>query len=262
MAVHLYPFIRNMDQRQSVFVFENNDQISAFLIDQWREISGEAIRTRGVFSVALSGGETPISFYQRLAEDSQAFPWNKIHLFLADERFVPHDHPDSNYRMLRQTLLNKIDIPHENVHPVPVETLDLRSSAEKYEGELTRFFKLSPGQIPRFDFILLGIGEDGHTASLFPGSPAFTEERHLAAPVVLDQVRHHRVTLTLPVINQAENVLFLVTGENKARAMRKIIDSKDLSLPASRVRPGPGNLFFVLDREASSQLTRQGYGTS
>jgi len=256
MAVHLYPFIRNMDQRQSIFVFENNDRISAFLIDQWKEISGEAIRRRGVFSVALSGGGTPISFYQRLAEDPHAFPWNKIHLFLADERFVPHDHPDSNYRMVRQTLLNKIEIPRENVHPVPLETPDLQSSAEKYEVELTRFFKLSPGQIPRFDLILLGIGEDGHTASLFPGSPALTEGKHFAAPVVLDHVRHQRVTLTLPVINQAENVLFLVTGENKATVVRKIVDQEDFSLPASRVHPGSGNLFFLLDQEAGSQLTR------
>ena len=251
-----------MEQHQRLFVFENNDQISAFLIDRWKEISGEATRTRGYFAAALSGGRTPVRFYQRLARIQNSLPWDKTQIFLVDERFVPFDDPDSNYRMIRETLLDKIQIPRENVHPIPAESPDPRSSAENYERGLARFFKLSPGQAPQFDLVLLGIGEDGHTASLFPGSPALDEERLLATAVMLDPSRHDRVTLTLRVINQAENVIFLVAGENKASAMRKIIDQKDFSLPASRVYPRRGNLFFVLDREASSQLTRQGYRTS
>ena len=251
-----------MDHWKRVHIFGHQEKISAFLRQRWKEVSTESIRRKGFFAVALSGGKTPVPFYRSMAETFTDYPWEKTHLFLADERFLPLDHPDSNYRLLRQTLFNKRQILLENLHPVPVETPDLQNAADNYERELTRFFKLSPGQIPRFDLILLGIGEDGHTASLFPGSPALTEERHLAAPVVLDPVRHHRVTLTLSVINHAENVLFLVAGENKAAVVRKVVSQEDLSLPASRVRPGSGNLVFVLDQDAGSQLTRQECGTS
>jgi 6-phosphogluconolactonase len=246
-----------MDQRKRVHIFGNQEGISPFLCNCWMEISTESIRRKGLFTVALSGGKTPVPFYQNMSETRTDYPWEKTHLFLADERFLPLDHPDSNYRLLKQTLLNNRQIPYENVHPVPAGTPDLQASADNYERELTRFFNLSPGQIPCFDFILLGIGEDGHTASLFPGSAALTEKRHLAAPVALDQVRHHRVTLTLPVINHAKYVLFLVTGEDKATVVRKVFCQEDLSLPASRVRPESGNLVFVLDQEAGSQLTQQ-----
>jgi 6-phosphogluconolactonase len=251
-----------MNHWNRVHVFRNQGEISAFLRQRWGEVSTESVRRKGYFAVALSGGKSPVPFYRSMAETRIDFPWERTHLFLADERFLPLDHPDSNYRLLKQTLLNMRQIPLENVHPVPVETPDLQDSAEKYERELTRFFKLSPGQLPCFDLILLGIGEDGHTASLFPGSPAFAEEKHLAFPVVLDQTRYHRVTLTLPVITHAENVLFLVTGENKATVARKVVCQEDLSLPASRVRPESGNLDFVLDQEAGSQLTQQECGTS
>jgi 6-phosphogluconolactonase len=246
-----------MDHCKRVHVFGNQEETSAFLLQRWSEMSTESVRRKGYFAVALSGGKTPVPFYRNMSETRTDVPWEKTHLFFADERFLPLDHPDSNYRLLKQTLLNNRQIPYENVHPVPADTAGLQNSAERYERDLLRFFKVSPGQFPCFDFILLGIGEDGHTASLFPGSPALAEENHLAFPVVLDQTRHHRVTLTLPVINHAENVLFLVTGENKATVARKVVCQEDLSLPASRVRPGSGNLDFVLDQEAGSQLTRQ-----
>jgi len=255
-----------MDHRKRVHVFRNQEETSAFLRRRWSEISAESVSRRGFFAVALSGGKTPVPFYTSMAETRIDLPWERTHLFLADERFLPLDHPDSNCRLLQQTLLTMKQLPPENVHPVPVETTGLRAtaraSARRYERDLTRFFKISPGQFPCFDLILLGIGEDGHTASLFPGSAALTERRHLAAPVVLDPVRHHRITLTLPVINHADNVLFLVTGENKAGVVRKVVCREDLSLPASRVRPESGNLDFILDEDAGSQLTRQECGAS
>ncbi len=249
-----------MDQRKRAHIFGNQEEISAFLQQRWKEVSTESIRRKGFFAVALSGGETPVPFYSSMAETRIDLPWERTHLFLADERLLPLDHPDSNYRLLKQTLLTMNPIPPENVHPVPVETARLTDSARRYERDLVRFFNVSPGQFPSFDLILLGIGEDGHTASLFPDSAALTENRHLAAPVVLDPVRHHRVTLTLPVINHAENVLFLVTGENKAGVVRKVVSREDLSLPASRVRPESGNLDFILDEDAGSQLTKQECG--
>jgi 6-phosphogluconolactonase len=244
-----------MEQRKRVHVLKDQEEISAFLCERWKELSTRSIRRKGFFAVALSGGKTPAPFYRGLAETRSDVAWEKIHLFLADERFVPPDDPDSNFRLLKQTLLNNRQIPPENVHPVEAETPDPNASAERYERDLIRFFKLSLGQIPCFDLILLGIGEDGHTASLFPGSPALTDEKRLAVSVFLNSVRHHRVTLTLPVINHAQNVLFLVTGESKAAIVRKVVSQENLSLPASRVRPVSGNLDFVLDQEAGSQLT-------
>ncbi len=187
-----------MDQRKRAHISGNQEEISAFLQQRWKEVSTESIRRKGFFAVALSGGKTPVPFYRGMAETRIDLPWERTHLFLADERLLPLDHPDSNYRLLKQTLLTMRQLPPENVHPVPVETARPTDSARRYERDMVRFFKISPGQFPCFDLILLGIGEDGHTASLFPGSAALTERRHLAAPVVLDPVRHHRVTLTFP----------------------------------------------------------------
>ena len=240
---------------KNVFIFDHEDQMLKFMLKKWEDISREGIERRGCFTAGLSGGRTPIIFYQRLAEwDSNPF-WERTQFFLVDERFVSFDDKDSNYRMLKETLFGKIVIPQENIHPIPTEKTSLETSAREYEEDLRRFFKVSKGQYPAFDLILLGIGEDGHTASLFPGSEALSERRHLTAAVVLDEMRHHRITLTLPVINQAEHVIFFVRGENKAFVLKKIIGGDDLSLPASMVQPRSGNLLFVIDREASSQLS-------
>jgi 6-phosphogluconolactonase len=249
-----------MEQRKRVHVFKDQEEISAFLCERWKELSTGSIRRKGFFAVALSGGKTPVPFYRSMAETRADLPWERTHLFLVDERFVPPDDPDSNFRLLKQTLLNNRQIPPENVHPVEAETPDPKTSAERYERELIRFFKLSPGQTPCFDLILLGIGEDGHTASLFPGSPALTDEKRLTVSVFLNSVRHHRVTLTLPVINHAENIFFLVTGESKATVVKKVVYQEDMSLPASRVHPRSGNLFFLLDQDAASQLTQPEHG--
>jgi 6-phosphogluconolactonase len=247
--------ISNSTFGKNVLIFDREDQMLKFMIEKWENISHERIERRGYFTVALSGGKTPIVFYQKLAEwDNKSF-WKRTHVFLADERFVPFEDEDSNYRMLRETLLGKIPIPQENIHPIPTEKVSLEASAREYEADLIKFFKVSKGQYPTFDLMLLGIGEDGHTASLFPGSKALRERNHLTAAVVVDETRHDRVTLTLPVINHAEQVIFLVTGEKKAPVLKKITAGDDPSLPASMVRPRSGNLLFVIDRRASSQLS-------
>jgi 6-phosphogluconolactonase len=247
--------ISNSKFRKNVFIFDHEDQMLKFMLKKWEDISREGIERRGCFTAGLSGGRTPIIFYQRLAEwDSNPF-WERTQFFLVDERFVSFDDKDSNYRMLKETLFGKIVIPQENIHPIPTERTSLDTSAREYEEDLRRFFKVSKGQYPAFDLVLLGIGEDGHTASLFPGSEALSERRRLTAAVVLDEMRHHRITLTLPVINHAEHVIFFVRGENKAFVLKKIIGGDDLSLPASMVQPRSGNLLFVIDREASSQLS-------
>jgi 6-phosphogluconolactonase len=240
---------------QNVCVFDRKDDISSFVIKTWREISQKGIERKGLFSVALSGGKTPINLYRKLPGVKEMLPWEKTHIFLVDERFVPFEHNDSNYRMLKETLLDHIPILPGNIHSIPTERSTLQGSAIAYEEDIKIFFNLQSGQYPEFDLILLGIGEDGHTASLFPGSPVLKEEERLTAAVVLDETRHSRVTLTLPVINHAKHILFLVVGKNKAPALRKIVDKKDTSLPASMVHPHQGTLVFVTDREAISQLS-------
>jgi 6-phosphogluconolactonase len=190
-----------------------------------------------------------VGFYEHLAT-VRGLPWNKTHLFMADERFVPPESPDSNYGMLRKALLNRISIPPENIHPVPVSEPSVTASAEEYEKELKHFFNTDEGVIPRFDLILLGLGEDGHTASLFQGSAALGEKQRLAAPVMLGAALHDRVTLTFPVINHAHNIFFLVNGRRKKMVMRKLRLGYDMTLPAAMVKPEKGILTFLMDREA------------
>jgi 6-phosphogluconolactonase len=240
---------------QNVCVFDRKDDISSFVIETWREISQEAIEGKGVFCAALSGGKTPVDLYHQLSGVKEMLPWDKTHIFLVDERFVPFEHHDSNYRMLKETLLDHIPIPQGNIHPIPTERSTPQTSALAYEEDLKKFFRLSKDQFPEFDLLLLGIGEDGHTASLFPGTPVLNDTIHLAAFVSMDEMRHSRITLTLPVINHAKHILFLVVGKNKAPALQKIIDQEDTSLPASMVHPNKGKLIFVIDREANSQLS-------
>jgi len=247
--------ISNSKSGKTVSIFDDENQMLKFLVEKWEDIAHKGIERRGFFTVGLSGGKTPIVFYRKLDEwENKSSFWKKTHVFLVDERFVPYDNEDSNYRMLRETLLEKIPIPKENIHPITTEKGSLEDSAKEYEEALKSFFKVSKGQFPNFDLILLGIGEDGHTASLFPGGKALSEHHRLTAAVVLDEKRHDRITLTLPVINHAEHVIFFVTGANKAPVLRNIIAGDNPSLPASLVQPESGKPLFVIDREAGSQL--------
>lgn len=202
------------------------------------------------FSVALSGGSTPQRLYQLLTTSAwrEQIDWGKVHIFLADERFLPLDHPDSNYCMLRQTLIDplcSIVLPHSNLHPMPTEGT-AEASALRYEAELKCFFGDST---PRFDLILLGIGPDGHTASLFPG------QTHPIGPWVLPvhnspKPPPTRISLSLGLINQARHVLFLVTGQDKAPALSSIRGASGESLPAGTVQLNDGELFWLVDEAA------------
>jgi 6-phosphogluconolactonase len=242
---------------QNVLVFNSKIGMVDFMVKEWEEISKESTERKGYFVAALSGGKTPVNFYRTLADYKGTLSWNKIHIFLVDERFLSFDDKDSNYRMLRETLLDKIQIPQKNIHPIPTGRSTPQLSAEAYEEDLRIFFASPLGQFPEFDLILLGIGEDGHTASLFPGSPVLNERGRLAVAAMLDGIRHHRVTLTLPVINRAKQVVFLVSGKTKAAVLEKVVNKKDPSLPASMVNPGKGKLLFLSDLEAGSQLSEE-----
>lgn len=237
----------------TLFVFDRRDEIWRFMSEEWNAIASMAIGEKDVFTAALSGGNSPREFYTRLA-CLPGFPWNKTHLFLVDERFVSFRDRDSNLGMLRETLIKRIPIPGSNIHPVLTDMPTPLIAAAKYEEDIKAFFRLSERTFPSFDFILLGIGEDGHTASLFPMSDALREEDRLVVPVNLNDHRHDRVTLTLPVLNKANHVFFLVTGKHKADVIQRIMEGEDGPLPASMIKPEAGRLVFVMDREAASKL--------
>ncbi|MGE5237462.1 MAG: 6-phosphogluconolactonase [Chloroflexota bacterium] len=241
--------------KRTVFVFPGYEEISRYLAREWQGIATMSIEERGRFAAALSGGNTPTHFYAALPGLTSAALWNNTHLFMVDERFVPRDDKASNYRMMRETLLDNVPIPESNVHAVITERVTLTGAAENYEQDIRAFFNPLPGEFPCFDFILLGIGEDGHTASLFPGTPALLEEQRTAVPVLSGEARHDRITLTLPVLNNARNVCFLVIGGHKADIVNRIVSDRDPSLPASLVNPEKGTLSFILDREAGLHIS-------
>lgn len=246
-----------MSSHRLSLVFDNKDKLVDFMVRKWRELSEDAMDRRGYFSAALSGGETPADFYRALAKEKGEIEWERVHIFLVDERFVPETDKDSNYGMIKEALLDRVDIPAGNVHPVPFMGSGPESSARAYEEEIIKFFSLVHGELPEFDLIMLGLGADGHTASLFPGNPVLDENEHLAAAVRLDESRHHRITLTLPVINKARNIIFMVTGEGKAEKLKEVVEGKDPGLPASRVAPEKGEFLFIADADAGTLLSEQ-----
>ncbi len=217
----------------------------------------EASASSGRFTVALSGGSTPKALYSLLAASGFAdrIPWPKVHLFWGDERCVPPDHPDSNYRMVRESLLSKISIPPENVHRMAGEK-EPKLAAAEYENELKTFFQLSQGTPPRFDLILLGLGEDGHTASLFPESDALNETQRLVATTYLPKLNAHRLTLTLPVLNESAEIYFLVAGKNKAAIVKELLgtDPTIAKFPAQRIQPADGALTWFITRDAAAEM--------
>lgn len=216
----------------------------------------EAVRARGRFTLALSGGSTPARLYARLASPpfSSRMDWSRVDLFWGDERCVPPDHPDSNYRLAFGHLLSRVPIPPAQIHRMRGEDPDPDGAAEAYSHELERAFALGPGERPRFDLILLGMGADGHAASLFPGSPALDEATRLVVAVRAASLRVPRLTLTLPVLNAAARVVFLVSGEEKAEMLRKVLRSgASRDRPASLIRPADGPLWLA-DRAAAAAL--------
>jgi 6-phosphogluconolactonase len=179
-----------------------------------------------------------------------------MHVFWGDERHVPPDHPDSNYRMANEVLLSQVPIPPANVHRIKSEHPDARQAADDYEQTLQAFFRLAAGQHPRFDLIFLGLGPEGHTASLFPGTQALHETHRLVVSTWVGKFFTDRITLTPPVLNNAAGVVFLVSGEDKALALKAVLEGHDEpeQLPAQLIRPAHGRLLWLVDRAAASLL--------
>jgi 6-phosphogluconolactonase len=184
-------------------------------------------------------------------------PWDKIHFCWGDERHVPPDHPDSNYRMAREVLFSKVPVPPENIHRIKSEIAEASEAADRYEETLRKLFRLSADQFPRFDLILLGLGSDGHTASIFPGSQVIKEKRRLVVASWVQQLKSSRITLTPPVLNKAEAVVFLVSGLEKAPALHSVLegDYQPEHLPAQLIRSNKSNVLWLVDHEAASMLS-------
>jgi 6-phosphogluconolactonase len=244
-----------------MMVFETREELFSFFVSTWQEISLGAVEEKGAVAVALSGGKTPVDAHRALAGEGRQIPWKRTHVFLVDERFVPHTDKDSNFRMIQETLLAAVPVLREHLHPVDTRGPDPEEAARRYEGELIHHFRLSPGHFPRFDIMFLGLGQDGHTASLFPGDEALHDRNRIARGVILGNPLHDRVTLTLNAINHARHIMFIVTGEEKARALKVAVTERKGDLPASWVEPMDGSLLFLADRKAAGLLSKEMYMT-
>lgn len=220
--------------------------------------ANDAVAQRGRFTIALSGGSTPRNLFNLLATNARTvLPWDRMFFFWGDERHVPPTDPESNYRMADESLLSKVPVLPANVFRIAAENPDAAAAAAAYEQTLQKFFALSPGQFPIFDLILLGMGPDGHTASLFPGTAGLQERSRLVIANWVEKFKTNRITLTLPVLNAARCVTFLVSGTDKASALHAVLegDAPGEQYPSKLVRPTDGKLIWLVDRAAASELT-------
>ena len=222
--------------------------------EEFIRVGRTAIGAQGRFVVALSGGSTPRGLHTQLARDYAGFSWNRTFVFIGDERYVPPDHSDSNYRMANESLLTQVAIPPENVHRVHTELPDAQQAAAEYEADVRKFFQLRAGEFPRFDLILLGLGPDGHTASLFPGTDGLKQQTKIVIANWVEKLNTFRISFTYPVLNNAAEVMFMVSGSDKADAARGVLKGTMPPLPAQGVQPANGKLIWMLDEAAASKL--------
>ena len=244
-----------MIKKPEIRSYSSLSELSLAAAEFVAELAEARIKERGVFTFVLSGGTTPRLLYEKLSREPYAsrLDWQHTHLFWGDERCVPSDSPDSNYSLALQTLISKVDVPPSNIHRIPTATGTPEAVAEEYETTLRKFFQPSAASdpstyFPSFDLFLLGMGADGHTASLFPGDKALEErtswvvavEGSSASPPV------PRITLTFPVINEAKCLLFLVSGPNKLKVLQEILNSPHTAIyPAAQVQPLGKLLWFI-----------------
>jgi len=243
---------------KKILTYHSQEEMISSAAAQFISIGLAAIQDRGQFSVTLSGGNTPKPLYAILAgPDADLLDWDKVHFFWGDERCVPPNHPDSNYNQANQVLLSPRSIKDENIHRIKTE-LQPKEAARQYQEEILSYFQ---GKIPRFDLVLLGMGSDGHTASLFPGSKLVIgdhlNEDCLVASNWVPKLDTWRITFTHHLINIAHNVLFLVSGEDKAKALKSVLEGPpDHKLyPSQLIDPDEGNLTWHIDHEAAAELS-------
>lgn len=225
-------------------------------------IAEEAVACAGRFTVALSGGSTPKLLYSLLAAEPyrSRVPWRQTHVFWGDERCVPPEHPDSNFGVANATLLNRVPVPTVRLHRMEAEREDLDAAAREYEAEITRTFAVPPiGEPPAFDLILLGLGSDGHTASLFPHTEALRESQRWVVRNYVPKLHANRLTFTPPILNRGTTILFLVSGADKAPVLKEVLEGPPdpERLPSQLIRPMAGRLIWLVDCAAASQLSEK-----
>lgn len=237
-------------------ILKSLEQVSATAAEEIIQCAASAVEKRGVFRIALSGGSTPKTLYTRLSSDDlkKQMPWRSTHFFWSDERTVPPDHPDSNYRMAREAMFKHVDVSESQIHRIHAEVEDPNRAAEEYEKEIRQHFNVVT-DVPQFDLILLGMGPDGHTASLFPGTEALNEQIRLVVSNWVSKFNTHRITFTVPLINHAATVMFLVCGEDKAATLKAVLEGPyDPEVYPSQLIKPDGDLIWFIDQAAGKLL--------
>lgn len=238
-----------------IMIYEDVEVLGVAVAELFLKQARLAVAERGRFIVSLAGGQTPQKIYEILAKPpySNSIPWEKVHIFWGDERYVPADDIRSNQLMARKAFLDHVPIPQEQIHPILCKASPQQAATEYEKILISTFLK----EEPQFDFIFLGLGSDGHTASLFPNTTVLDERKHWTGHVYLPEQDSHRVTLTAPLINQARTIVFLVTGDSKAEIIREVLEGvPDLQrLPSQMIVPQQGTLHWFLDQAASKLLS-------
>lgn len=248
-----------MADSPKICVLDDLQAIAQAAADEFAAVCQQSIKDHRRFTVALSGGSTPKALHAVLVERSAKNPklidWSRVQIFFGDERHVPPDHPDSNFRMANETLLSKVPISKENIHRIHCENPDAAKAAAEYDAELAKAFRLKEREFPRFDLILLGMGPDGHTASLFPRTAALNELSKRVVANWVEKFHTWRVTFTRPNINNAASVVLMVAGEDKAAALAEVMNGGSAEMyPVKYVKPTNGQLVWLVDRAAAKLM--------
>lgn len=238
-----------------ILICENADELAQKAASNLVLDAQRCISQRGRFTFALSGGSTPRISYGILAREplKSQVDWGRIHFFWSDERSVPAGHADSNYRMACEALLDHLNVPPEHIHRMEAEREDRDAAAAEYQATIEKVFGVHPPQLPRFDSIWLGMGDNGHTASLFPGTHALHENVRWVVPNLVPKFSTYRMTFTSPLINAANTVMFLVAGEEKAAVLKEVLQGSfdPERLPSQLIKPSSGRLVWIVDRAAA-----------
>jgi 6-phosphogluconolactonase len=247
---------------RKVILFVNGMEIAQRAADEVVRIASEAAAARGAFTIALSGGSTPKVLYALLAENPalrNSLPWDKMKVFFGDERHVGPGHADSNFQMASDTMLSKVPLQAKQIHRIKGEYRDTAQAAVEYEATIQREFGLKAGEFPRFDLVLLGMGSEGHTLSLFPGTKALHETQRIVTRNWVGKLYTERITLTAPAANNAANIIFMIAGADKACALKAVLEGphEPEQLPAQMIQPANGKLSWLADQAAGSMLSKE-----
>jgi 6-phosphogluconolactonase len=247
--------------QRTVQVFNHCSEIASYASREVARMARDAVSARGVFSIALAGGSTPKMLYALLAEHPtlrNSLPWDKMQVFFGDERHVGPGHADSNFQMASDSMLSKVPLREGQIHRIKGEYPDTAQAATEYEDVIRRQFGLRSSEFPGFDLILLGMGNEGHTLSLFPGTKALHEAQHIVTRNWVGKLYTERITLTAPAANAAANIIFMVTGSDKACALKAVLEGpyEPEQLPAQMIQPANGSLSWLVDAAAGSMLSK------